>query len=350
MNVGYLTMRKNKWSLDEQAMFLMNIGELLERGYSLAEAVQSTLYYLPFYKQEEIRACIGSLQGGESFYENLIKLQFNVQLISYVFFAEKHGGFATAFQDAGSMMTSRQQTVAKLKKILYYPLFLMAFTAVLFVFVQQILLPKFTALFLSMDLKRNLFMLFIIGAGKIFPILCIILLLLCIALLFYYHLKIKKMDSMTKSRLYTKIPFIGSYFSLYYTHTITQQLSYLLSGGFSIYESLQFFQQNKQQPLYKEVGAFVIEQLKTGERLEIAFEALAFLEKELMRILKHGQENGKLDQELAFFSTFCINTLEKKINKTIKVVQPCLYGFVGLLIISIYLAVLLPMFQLLDGF
>lgn len=343
-------MKTTKWSLDEQAMFLMNIGELLERGYSLAEGVQSTLYYLPFNRQEEVRACIGALQGGESFYEILIKLQFNAQLISYVFFAEKHGGFAAAFQDAGSMMTSRQETVAKLKKILYYPLFLIAFTAVLFIFVQQILLPKFSALFLSMDLKRNLFMMLIIGAGKVLPILLGMLLLLAIALWCYYQLKIKKMDSMAKSTLYTKTPFIGSYFSLYYTHTITQQLSYLLSGGFSIYESLQFFQQNKQQPLYQEIGTFVIEQLKTGERLETAFEAVAFLEKELMRILKHGQENGKLDQELAFFSNFCIHTLEKRINKTMKLVQPCLYGFVGLLIISIYLAVLLPMFQLLDGF
>lgn len=350
MIAGYLMMKKTKWSLEEQAIFLISIGELLARGYTLAEGVQSTLYYLPFNKQEEVRACIGSLQGGESFHENLIKLQFNVQLISYVFFAEKHGGFATAFQDAGSMITSRQETIAKLKKILYYPLFLMTFTAVLFGFVQQILLPKFTALFLSMDIKRNLFMLFIIGVGKMLPIIFFVVLLFFVALLLYYHLKIKKMDSMTKSKLYANIPLIGSYFSLYYTHTITQQLSYLLSGGFSIYESLQFFQQNKQQPLYKEMGTFVIEQLKTGERLETAFEAIVFLEKELMRILKHGQKNGKLDQELAFFSNFCINTLEKKINKTIKMVQPCLYGFVGLLIISIYLAVLLPMFQLLDGF
>ncbi|MGP7816230.1 competence type IV pilus assembly protein ComGB [Niallia sp. 01092] len=350
MNVGYMMKKQNKWSLTEQALLLKSIGELLERGYSLAEAAHSTLYYLSDQKQEDIRACIGALQGGESFYENLKKMQFNEQLISYVFFAEKHGGFAAAFQDGSKMILTRQETVAKLKKLLYYPLFLISFTCILFFFVQQILLPKFTSLFVSMDLKKNIFMVFVIGAGKVIPIISMLLVICILLLILYYHLYFKKQDMITRCTMFVQLPLIGRYFSLYYTHIITLQLSYLVSSGFSIYESLQFFQQNKQQRLYAEVGLIVMEHLRKGERLEQAFSVIPFFEKELRRILQHGQENGRLDQELHYFSSFCINTFQEGANKTIKIIQPSLYALVGLLIISLYLAVLLPMFQLLDGF
>ena len=66
-------------------------------------------------------------------------------------------------------------------------------------------------------------------------------------------------------------------------------------------------------------------------------------------IIKHGQENGKLEQELLFFSQHCVVNMEEQIEKCIKMIQPVLYLFIGFLVVSMYLAILLPMFNLLDG-
>jgi competence protein ComGB len=345
-----MMMRKTRWSIMDQAEFLQCIGELLERGYGLSEAVESSIYYLPSNKQEEIKACIGSLKGGDSFCENLIRLEFNKEIISYVYFAEKHGGFATAFQDASAMVRSKQDTLMRIKKILYYPLFLIVFTFMLFFFAHSILLPKFNTIFLSMDLKKNVFLVIIQTIGNLIPVFVGIIFTLFILLSMYYFISFKKQDNWLKTNQLSRIPFIGKYISFYYTHIISLQLSYLLSSGFSIYESLQFFQQNKQQPIFLEIGSIVIQRLRKGVRLEESFLAFTFLEREFFRILQHGQDNGRLDQELHFFSNHCMNRFEEGVEKTIKVIQPCLYSFVGILIISIYLAVLLPMFQLLEGF
>lgn len=343
-------MKKNKWSIIEQALFLKCIGELLERGYSLSEAVQSSSYYLPDNKHEDIHACIGSLKRGDSFFDSLITLKFNDQIISYVYFAEKHGGFANSFQAASKMIMNRQQTVKKLKKIFYYPLFLIFFTIILFFFVQQILLPQFTVLFQSMNVQQNIFMQFIIITGKIMPVLLMVLAVFLLSILYYFKVFYQKKDNITKCNLLVGIPFIGKFFSLFYSHIISLQLSYLLASGFSIYESLQLFQKNEHQGFFSEIGTEVISLLKLGDPLDQAFISISFLENEFLTIINHGQKNGRLDQELLFFSTHCMNLLEEKINTTLKKIQPCLYSFVGILIISIYLAVLLPMFKLLDGF
>ncbi|MEK4824992.1 type II secretion system F family protein [Niallia sp. FSL W8-0951] len=317
-------MMKNNhaWSNIEQAKFLKCIGELLDRGYSMAEAVQSSRYYMPDRRLEDINACYGSLKGGESFFENLVRFNFDYQVISFVYFAEKHGGFASAFQDASRMIQNKQDTIKKLKKILTYPLFLLCFTFVLFFFVQSILIPKFNSIFLTMNINKNFFLLFLQFIGHIIPFLLVFLSLCFISALLYY----------------------------YFSYLVSVQLSYLLSSGFSIYECMQFFLENKEQKLYSKIGQITISQLKKGVRLEQAFASFDFLEKELLQIIQHGQENGKLDQEFYYFGNYCLTQIEENLQKTLKVLQPTLYTAVGILIISIYLSVLMPMFQLLDGF
>ncbi|MCT2346304.1 competence type IV pilus assembly protein ComGB [Niallia taxi] len=349
MLAGFMKIKKDSWSLREQSLFLKCIGELLTQGYSLSEGVRSSVHYLPADKQEDIMSVLGSLKGGNSFCDNLARLKFNQQTISYVYFAEKHGGFAKAFLDASNIMQNRLRTLQQLKKILYYPLFLVLFTIILFYFVHQVLLPQFSSLFLSMSVETNLFMSFIIGAGRAMPFVLLLIGAFLLSLLYYYLRIFRKKDSLERLRLMAAIPVIGKCFSLYYTYIFSLQLSHLLQGGFSIFESLKFFQEAKENAPLALAGEKVIDHLKKGERMEQAFLCLTFLEKEFCRILQHGQENGKLDQELHFLSQFCMDSLQDMVNRLMKKIQPVIYAVIGILVISIYLAVLLPMFQLLNG-
>ncbi|WP_226793395.1 competence type IV pilus assembly protein ComGB [Bacillus sp. B1-b2] len=342
--------RKAKsWSLMEQSQFLKCLGELLDRGYSVAEAVQSATYYMPPKRVEDIKACYGSLKGGDSFFDNLTRLNFDQQVISFVFFAEKHGGFSSAFQDASKMIQNKYETVGNMKKLLSYPLFLLFFTFILLFFVQSILIPRFNSIFASMDLESNFFMKIVQVFHFLLPF-CFFCILICFLLIIlYYYLHFQKLAVMKRINLLVGLPVIGSYVMQYYSYIFTLQLSYLLASGFSMYESLLFFQENKQQRLYAEVGATIIFQLRKGVKLEKALNSVEFLDKELSRIIQHGQENGKLDQELYYYGSHCLKQMEENLSKTMKMIQPALYTFIGVLIISIYLSVLLPMFQLLNG-
>lgn len=116
-------MRRRKWTLEEQARFLKMTGELLLRGYPLAEALDSLTYHLPNHHKEEIKEGLLDLKEGYRFFQILQKLKFNDDLIGYVFFAEQHGGLATAFLDGSKMMQKRASDLTQLKKILVYPFF-----------------------------------------------------------------------------------------------------------------------------------------------------------------------------------------------------------------------------------
>lgn len=343
-------MKKRKWSIQEQAWFLKRIGELLLRGYPLAEAIESMSFHLKKERKAEVHEVAKSLKEGYSFHQILFKLRFNNHLIGYVYFAEQHGGLGEAIKDGSSIMLKRSQDMQRLSKLLYYPLLLILITGGLFLVVEQVLLPKFTSLFRSMKLEENFFTKVVSSFGTSFPYFLMMLTVFVLLLLLYYQYFFKKLSPLEKQTRLTKIPLFGMIFRLFLTHYFSVQLSYLLSGGLSVLEALTLFEQNDQQPFYKHVGIDMKEKLISGEKLEQILFSYPFFENDLAKIVKHGQENGKLDQELFFYSQYCLELLEEKTEKWLKTIQPILFSFIGFLIISMYLAVLLPMFHLLDGF
>ncbi len=351
MNAGCTKMKKRRrWSVREQAEFLRKTGELLERGYPLAEAVHSLTYQMKKNRKEEINEALKVLKEGHPFHKILLDLQFNQTLVGFVYFAEQHGSLASAFQEGSRMMLKRDIDLQKLKKIIVYPIFLMMITLLLFIFVEKVLLPKYSNLFQSMKLNPNSFMKAVYLAGEIFPYIFWMLLICILSAILLYYLKFSKLPPLKKKTILSTLPIYGPFYRLLVTHYFTIQLSFLLSGGLSILEALKLFEQHVKHPFDRQLGSEIQMNLASGHTFENILSKFIFFERELAFIVKHGQENGKLDQELLFFSKHCLARLEDKTERTFKLIQPLLYSIIGMIIVCMYLAILLPMFQLLEGF
>lgn len=350
MTGGYLMMKSRKWTLKEQAEFLKRVGELLNRGYPLSEAIHSLTYQMKKTRKGEIELSLKELKEGYPFHKILFDLGFHETLVGFVYFAEQHGSLAEAFHDGSEMILRRDSDTEKLKKIIIYPLVLIVITLFLFLFVDRVLLPQYTTLFQSMNIQPNIFMKIVYFVGEGLPLFLLLSVLFLFITFAFYILKFQKYSPIRQKTLLSSIPLIGSFFRLYTTHYFSIQLSYLLKGGLSILEAVRLFEGHERHAFDRHLGGELREYLSTGSSFEDIFSQYKFFEKELPLIVKHGQENGKLDQELHFFSKFCMEKLEGKTEKLFKIIQPILYSFIGMIIVSMYLAILLPMFQLLNGF
>ncbi|RSD27426.1 competence type IV pilus assembly protein ComGB [Mesobacillus subterraneus] len=342
-------MMESRWPVAEQARFLKRTGELLTRGYSLAEAIESMTFYLDKKRKQDIRRSLESLREGFPLYKILAELRFNKDLVSYVYFAEQHGGLAHAVSEGSEMVLKREADYQRLRKIASYPIFLMLLTFILFFFVNKILLPKFTSLFTDMNLAPTFFMQTIHAASLIFPFLLYFLLGLVSLLFLDYMFRFRNLPQLEQKKKLVKLPFAGKLFKLLHSHYFSIQLSYLFSGGLSVLDALKVFEHNRHDPFSRELGSDMIFKLAAGMDFDRVVEGYPFFEEELTRIISHGQKNGKLDQELYFYSRYCLKELEEKTEKLLKTVQPVLYSFIGLLVVSLYLAILLPMFQMMKG-
>lgn len=340
---------ESKWPVTEQARFLKRTGELLSRGYSLAEAIESMTFYLEKKRKNEVKRSLEKLREGFPLYLILADLNFKKDLVSYVYFAEQHGGLARTLSEGSDMVLKREADYQRLKRLTAYPIFLVLLTFILFFFVNRILLPKFNSLFSDMNLAPNIFMETIAAAASILPFVLYFLLSLIILIALYYVLRFKNLHSLEQKRRLVKLPFAGKFIRLFYSHYFSVQLSYLFSGGLSVLAALKVFEQNLHEPFSREIGKDLISKLAAGQDFDRAVVEYPFFEDELPRIIRHGQKNGKLDQELYFYSRHCLIELEERMDKALKTVQPILYSFIGLLVVSLYLAILLPMFQMMKG-
>ena len=349
MKGWFFSMRKNKWPLKAQAEFLKKAGELLQRGYHIAEAIESISWQMPAHRKNDLSNCLASLKNGLPFHKVLEEMGVNRELAGYVYFAEKHGSFAEAVLEGSTAILKRDKDSRKLLKLMYYPLILLVFTGLLMIFVQKTLLPRFTMLFSTMGLEANFFTIIIAAIGRTLPLIGVMAAAGLAIGVVVYQIWFKKLPILSQRKLLLKIPLSGRLLRLIHTHYFSLQLSYLLNGGLSVFEALSFFEENKKQVFYSRTGTLMKEQLAGGEMLESILTGSPFFEPELSLIVRHGQENGRLGEELYFYSKHCLECVEEIAEKLTKAIQPTMFIVIAFLVVSIYMAILLPMFHMLDG-
>ncbi|MBM7693287.1 competence protein ComGB [Peribacillus deserti] len=342
-------MKISKWPVKEQAGFLIELGELLELGYSLSHALTFVQLNKNSKKAKDLDYALKLLKEGSPFYSVLEALHFQRNMTSYVYFSEQHGMLSKSLKEAGGFWLKRSIEVEKMKKLVLYPLFLLLFVLLVFYGFENLLLPKFETLFASMNPSGNTYLKIISSFSHFLKKLPLITLLLIFLSGMYYLLWYRKLCPLKQMSLKLKIPVAGRFIRIFTTQFFASQLSGLLAGGLSINESFHLFSMSGQQPFYQRVCENIQHELTKGRSLESILSTLPYFENNLATITASGQKYGKLDQELSYYSKKLLSVLEERIESYLKVVQPALFAIVGLLIVSIYMAVLLPMYSLLNS-
>ncbi|MGE7601239.1 competence type IV pilus assembly protein ComGB [Peribacillus sp. NPDC097675] len=347
---GWFTRRpKSKWTLKEQAVFIAKLGELLAHGYPLAEAIHFLEFQESKKKSGDFNRAIEDLRSGHPLHQVLTNLKFHPELVSFIFYGEQYGDLDRALKEGGLYWKKRTEDTEKVKKLMVYPIFLFFFVSIVFYVLQSVLLPKFQTIFFTMNVKQNLILNLLAASSGILPTIPFILLVLLLFCYLFKQFWFDKLCPLRQRRLLLKIPLAGPFFKLYETYFFASQFSGLLAGGLSINQSIKLFSINQQQPFYQKLCSIIKDDLMEGRSLEVIFQEQPYFDKNLSIITANGQKYGRLDSELLHYSRFLLEKIEERMNTIMKIIQPLLFSLIGLLIISIYLAVLLPMFSLLDG-
>jgi competence protein ComGB len=339
---------KRKWSLEEQGMFLLRLGKLLDKGYSLSQAIEFLEIQQPPSRRNDLQQCLLKLRAGLSLHEVLQHIHFHSEALGYLFFVEKQGNLAYGLREAGKMLLIKVRYINRLRRISSYPLFLLCFMMVMLTFIQHILFPQFIHLSSSFHADRSSAANALIGIVSTVPSIFLITFLFVLCLIPAYLIWFKKLAPSIQMDILLKIPFIRTLAVLYHSQLFALQFSNLLNGGLSVYESLQVFEKQKNLPFLRAEAVVIKEQLAKGEKLDYIIRSRKYYEKELALVIRHGQSNGELAKELFHYSQFVLQRIEEKLEKWLRIIQPLLFSFVGLLVVLMYLAILLPMFQVIN--
>ncbi|WP_411333451.1 competence type IV pilus assembly protein ComGB [Metabacillus indicus] len=340
---------KKRWSLKDQSQFLKRMSNLLEKGYTLNEALKFTSIDLRADKSGDVAHCLRRLSAGQSIRSAFEELSFHREVLSYLYFAEKHGDLDAAFKEAGDMLSRKVVQREKWQKVMQYPLFLFFTIGILFYLSQSVIAPQFQQIYHSMNLEPSFlthFLFFLFEAVKSAVIGSLVLLMLGGV---YYMVRLRAFKPQRKMRFMLKIPVWKKIIVLINSYYFALQLSNLLKSGLSIYESLKVFEHQNFLPFYRDEAKWFIEHLKKGERFETLISHNCFYEKEMSQVVGHGQANGRLARELYTYSQFVLERLEDKTMKWLLMIQPAAYITVGITVLIMYLSMIMPMYHMMEA-
>jgi competence protein ComGB len=336
------------WKRQEQVKLLKQLSTLLDRGYPLIEALSFLMLHLPATKQRLLQERIEEMKEGISFHQALLKLSFHRDVLGYLYFAEKHGDLSFALREASILLEAKLNYTNRFLKIIQYPLFLMGITIVLVILINVFLLPEFSSVFESMNVNNSALLSAMLFFSEWFPRLFLFILIFFTICLLYFSIRFNRIP-MTKKMEYTsKLPFYGIITIKFYSQYFAMQLSQLLRGGLSVNEALSVFESQEHIVLFQEEAVQIKKELRGGESLATIIQSKHYFEEELAKTIAFGSANGELSRELYFYSKLSSEALEDHINRKLAIIQPTVFIIIGLIIMGIYLAIMQPIFQMLN--
>ncbi len=341
---------KNKgWPISKQEEFSRKVGELYANGYTIVEAINLVSLHYTEADKKDTYNMMELLKEGHSFNEVLQRFHFHEDVLSLLYFSQKHGDLSNALIKSSTLLKRRRKLKQKLIDILRYPILLMLIVFIMLFFMNWVLVPQFVTLFEQMRVNQSWFIQLTLKILTAAPTFITFFFILILCLFLFFHLSWRTLPISKKIQLLLKTPFIRSYFIDYQTYFFAEQTSSLLHAGLSIKECLHVFENQQHHALLNLLAKQVKSELVAGKKFEEIVLSVPYLNNSLSTVVIHGQKNGKLPQQLLDYSESLLHVQQNKLETYLKRLQPILLMFVGLFIMFLYVSIFIPMLQLMGG-
>jgi len=337
-----------KENFRNRSVFLERLSVLLMEGYTFHEAVTLLIpHHLKDYNPV-LEAMNKDFKEGYGVSHILASLGFSSATLLPIAVAEVDGRVAQALSGMAVRMKKAEEKRKKLKNLLIYPVVLFILIAALLMAFRRFFLPNMEALAISRKGGGDGFVSalpslvtripdFIIGTVLVSALLTVI----CTVIY-------KKSAPVTKIRIIMSIPVAGPFFSIVKTRDFSGEIGGLLQSGLSLQNALDVLINQNLDAVLSEITKNVKEQVVFGDSLHTAISRTEGLMEQLSAFAKHGEDSGYLSKELQIYSEHLSEEIDEKLVKALALLQPALFSIIAICILAAYLALLLPVYGMMD--
>ncbi|MCO7176573.1 competence type IV pilus assembly protein ComGB [Sporolactobacillus kofuensis] len=339
---------RRNWTKKDQAQLLIELGRCLHDGYPLSTAIELQDYNRRPKLAEDMKYMYQAMRAGLAFHEGLRALRFPEEVVHAIYFAEAGGTLPTALMETGTMLQRREYFKERMRRFTRYPLFLLwVLFSIMFV-IGRFLLPSFTQLYRSLSLDLPLITrMFLYIADH--PESVLLILLISGSLFGFILFLFQKQPLMIRVKMISRLPIIGNAIRLYHTHQFSFHLGSFLGSGMTIKQSLHILTQEGTSPFLRSEAERIEKQLRSGYSLVSCVKRSIYYLPELVETIKQGERHGALDRSLSQYSTRLIRKMEQQSKQMLSLFQPVLLILVGGFVLIMFLSVLVPVFQMING-
>ena len=329
---------------ENKIYFIKRLYELIDHGYMLEDSLEFLLIQYEV-SNDEIEKIKEKLSNGNKLSDILGYLGYSQLIVSKIKFAEDYGRIEDMLLEVETYLTIRKIQQEKVLKTLRYPLFLTLTLICLIMVFNALVIPQFENIYTSSNIKMDLQTIILIKSLYYIPKFISIIFLFTIFVIAYIIYTIRyKPHLFLKSLLY--IPKVRNYSKLYFSYRFSMELSLFLMSGFSLKTALEVMVEENYDYYLTEFSKDILSELDNGIGFEEAVAKIKFFDKSMEKFLKHGKNNGLLDKELKLFSELMLDTFLTSLDRTLRKLQPILFGILAVVIVGLYMVILLPIFNM----
>ncbi len=338
----------NKIKLNELSDFSRQLSAMLSSGVSLIRAMeillrrkhkpQVHLIYENLYRM---------LQQGNTL-SDAMEAQgkaFPPLMISMFRAGESSGQLDKAAKKISDQYAKDYRLHNKLKSASTYPIILLITTCVVVFAVFKFILPSFFEMFDKVELPWITTVVIkiseVVNEYWMFLIIGILCLIGLIAILVNVPSVRYQYD-----RCKVKAPKIGWLMQIIYTARFARTLCSLYNSGISIVSALQIVRDTMGNTYIEAQFDQLIRDVRNGTALSTAIQQIDGFDQKLSSNIAVGEESGKLEDMLESIADEFDYESEEATQRLVTLMEPLLIIFMALIIGTIMISVMLPIFQL----
>ena len=328
--------------MDKDYFFLRTFYMLLKQGYGLEETllICEDITRFPY-----VDTMIDQMKIGMDVKEIIMEAPLPTLFLEFFDFFSERFTLALAIKNSLDICDHVKEIKKQLRKDMTYPLMLIVFMIGFSIFATTILFPKVSILFDSFSVERPFLLIVMIYIMKMIPILFIVSFIVITFLFLYllYALKNKKYLIIEK---YLKVKGIRVLLQKYFTLKFAVYFNELLKDHIDAHSIMKLLNEKMNHSDIKIMIYEIYTKMNNGLSFEEGMYNLEYFDPLFILMYKLFLQSPQDVKSLQGYIDLTLEWVHVRINKMVKIVVPAVYSFVAIFVISIYLAAVLPLMNI----
>lgn len=342
-------------TINDKIFLTKYLAIMLEVGIDLFQAIN---ILLADFEKPALRALLteirDSLKRGQPLYSTFMKYPraFSPVFINLVKSGEASGSLAKIFGNLNESLTKEKELRGKIRGALIYPILLLTLSIGILLFLTTFALPRLASVFTTGGFEPPAFSKAVFTVGLFISDYIWVLLGLGAAIIIGLWIFSKTTFGQRAMRMVlTRLPVVRKVVFRIAIEQMASTLSSLLKSGMPIIESLRITANTVTHPPVREALMRVADTgIAKGLSLGDSFRRESVFPFVVTNLVSISEKAGHLDEILETLSRFYEAEIESSIKAAVSFIEPVLLLFIGAVVATIALSIIVPVYQLVGQF
>ena len=333
--------------------FSRQLATLIESGVTILNALQLLQSQASRAAlKKTISGLMVELQGGSSLSQALSKYPqaFSYTYCQVIKASEQAGDLEVGLRQIAGYMEKQAVTRGRVRRALAYPVLVLLIASGVFALLITVALPPLVGLFNSLGAELPWMTRLLIATAGFLTTYKLYLLegLLILTILIFSFMRLPAVK-LTIDRLMLKIPLIGTINIQRNMCQFCQTTAMLLRAGLLLPQIMNVVILTVGNRIVRQALREVRDKLVQGQGLSQPMAAIDLFPRLAVEMVVVGEKTGNLESNLATVADFYEQSVDRKINTLISMIEPTLTILVGLVVVFIALSMITPLYSILGS-